>query len=143
MSERRNEAPRRVTTITTGAQRKAETLFGSALQQMPDEFLECRDIRHLWEVTRNYHVVDAVEDAGIQPRMGHNTFVERKLRCTRCGMVRSDAYVIAKRARWQGLERLSSTYTMPEGYGVQGVGHMQGAGDMIRYEAYQRVLKEM
>jgi hypothetical protein len=120
--------------------RDREDIFGQAIENMPDEYLQCRDVKHPWEVVRDYHLVDAEREEGIYPRHGHNVYVRRLLRCPRCGKKRSDAFIVATKSRWQALERLGSTYEDPPGYGVAGIGHLPGTGDMIRGEAYRRVM---
>jgi hypothetical protein len=117
-----------------------EDIFGAALTNMPLTYLQCRDLKHKWNVTRDYHLVDTEKDETIQPRLGYTTYVRRELRCTRCRKRRIDAFIIENRGGWQMLVRLNSTYDDPDGYGVTGIGHLVGASDMVRGEMYRRVL---
>ena len=118
-------------------------LFAGSIQEMPDRFLQCRDIKHPWRIARDYHVVDASREVGVNSRLGHAVYVQRLLICTRCGMQRSDAYVIATNSRYQSLERLNSSYSPPKGYTVKGVGHLSGRNDLVRGEVFRRVVGKL
>jgi hypothetical protein len=118
----------------------AEDTFGAALNNMPDNYLQCRDIKHPWVITRDYHLVDASRDEDVFPRMGHNTYVRRELRCERCGKKRVDAYLISYKDGWQVLVRLNSSYADPDGFSVKGIGHLSGTAEMVRGEIFRRVL---
>lgn len=127
----------------TPSVRDREDIFGDAVSNMSDAYLKCRDIAHEWEVTRDYHLVDAKLDVAIQPRLGHDVFVRRLLRCTRCGKKRNDAFVVATKRGWQALEKLNSTYDDPPGYLVKGVGLLAGRGEIVRGEVYRRVMDQV
>lgn len=123
----------------TPATRQAEDTFMAAVSDMPDNFLQCRDLKHRWDVVRDYHLVDASKDADIEPRLGYAVYIRRLLRCPRCGKKRSDAFVLSDDRRFQVLEKLNSTYTDSDGYLVKGVGRrISGTADLVRGEMYRR-----
>lgn len=71
----------------------------SILRELPDEYLKCRLIAHLWD--------DDEEDREVwgDPTRALN------LRCARCGMVRDDSF------DWRG-GLLDRDYDPPEGYQI-------------------------
>lgn len=92
-------------------EKKAAT---EALHETSDEFLECRDLHHPWEVVGCYYVGNEVH---------------RKLFCRRCETEATD--------RWTGRgERIRRGYKYPEGYKTKGI---RITPLLVRREVLQRV----
>lgn len=87
-----------------------------AVHNLDEAYLECRDLRHPWQLMGYFRIGSAVA---------------RQLSCPKCHTIRKDVWTA-------GGERLSSGYTYPEGYQVKG----SGGGirpDMVRREVLSRV----
>lgn len=70
-------------------------------------------------------VVDTRRESRIA-RAGFQLFAERRIRCSRCGMVRSDAYQITSSRGHTALIKINSTYPeTPHGYYVKGQGRLE------------------
>lgn len=70
-----------------------------ALAESDDKYLECRDLRHSWQLIGCFYV---------------SSDVHRKLRCARCKTEATDV--------WTGKgERIRREYKYPQGYQVKGV----------------------
>jgi hypothetical protein len=119
-----------------------EDAYVDALDRMPVEFLDCRR-SHLWEVIRDFHLVDCFEDADRSTRMGYSRYVEQVWKCTRCSMKRSDAFYMEKRGHRTALVKLgSSSYTPPPGYYVVDVpGSTAGRGELLRGLQFDRAMR--
>lgn len=89
--------------------------FADAVADTPDDYLDCRDLRHPWA------------DASYRVNGGE---VERSLVCARCGTVRNDRWTL-------GGERVGSSYQYAEGY--QFVGLLDGPdATAVRREVIRR-----
>jgi hypothetical protein len=85
------------------------------LTEMPDEFLECRDLRHVFFPVGYYR---------------SNGYVHRRLQCGRCGGLGRDTWDS------QGRRVKPRGYELPEGYRVKGTG---GVATDVRKEVLSRV----
>ena len=76
------------------------------LQELPDDFLDCRDMLHAWSRTKSYVPLGRNEK--------HPSELLRETVCIRCGTVKRDVYSA------RTLERQSTTYVHPAGYIIKG-----------------------
>jgi hypothetical protein len=102
--------------------------FLARLAEVPDEYIQCRTTQHKWDEIQRLRVVDTNNEEGRYARGGYVTFAERRLRCARCQMVRSDAFHITSAEGHTALRSLGSTYPeIPPGYYVKGQGRLDRA----------------
>lgn len=91
----------------------------AAAKSLPEEFVSCRDVGHTW---RQFRV--------IRVRGGYN----RDLFCPTC---KTNRHEFISRTG----EKLSTSYTYPDGYQFKGMGRIQGDGrNVLRLESVVRVL---
>lgn len=118
---------------------QAEQLVAGDLSQLPDRFLNCRDLRHDWKVESNYHDAGfTVEGAGVKQA------VERVILCKTCGTRRTDVSVVVERANSvPRMEKLSTQYKYPKGYLMKRgqIPRDIGVSQLVRYETLRRVLE--
>lgn len=119
---------------------QAEQLVAGDLSQLPDKYLNCRDLRHDWKVESNYHDAGfTVEGAGVTQA------VERIILCKTCGTRRTDVSVVVERANSvPRMEKLSTAYKYPKGYLMKRgqIPRDLGVSQLVRYETLRRVLAE-
>jgi len=107
-----------------GAMSKADDkFFVEHLEELPDEFVECRDLRHSWALLQKFHPVD-----GKTKRVN---YVVRTLKCVRCRTERTDVLDV------RTFDRVSTAYHYAEGYTIKG-NKAGNRGTLIRREAYRR-----
>jgi hypothetical protein len=114
-----------------------EELFISAIEEMPDEYVACREMGHPWRISSPFRLVDTdLEDR--PPRGGYRQFAERKWTCARCGKVRSDAFAITtSRGGHTALHKIApSKYDDPEGWKIAGIGGVRGLRDLLYGRAF-------
>ena len=95
----------------------------SFAESLPEKFLYCREMGHNWRPFS----AGRFRDGGF----------ERILRCTRC-----------RTRRVQGISArglvLSNRYEHPDGYLVQGIGHIVGEGrGVLRLESIKRIVSQV
>lgn len=91
-------------------------------EQLPDKYLHCRELGHLWRPWK----------AGHHPDGGYT----RTLRCTRCRTKREQE--LSER----GMV-MTSRYIHPEGYLSEGIGRITGEGrGLLRLASIKRVLTD-
>jgi hypothetical protein len=99
--------------------------FLARLSRMDADYLECRTLKHSW-TGAPLRVVDTRQESSRVARAGHSVFAERRIRCSRCGMVRSDAFQISSSRGHTALIKINSTYPeIPPGYYVTGQGRLE------------------
>jgi hypothetical protein len=76
------------------------------LNELPDEFLDCRDMMHAWKRTKSYVPV------GENPAKA--ALLLREMECVRCGTIKEDTFSA------RSLERVSTQYKHPTGYLIKG-----------------------
>lgn len=113
--------------------------FVHGLQNLPDEYLACRDINHPWEIDEDYHIVDASNQVDVQPIRGQSRYVRRTAKCPRCGKTRIESFIITP--NWTGLQHISTHYTDPKGFQIKGTGSMKGKRSLVRGEAFRRIIE--
>lgn len=109
----------------------AESL-AEALQELPDKWLACRDMRHAWLVEEDFHVTVAT---GRRPQE-----IKRLLVCMRCAVEREETY---HPVQGNGLERVHSHYRYPSGYQLKGVPRGNKPSWMVQQEQYRRSMTKM
>lgn len=118
-------------------------VFLAGLDEIPEEFLICRELQHVWEITDPFRVVDSTREQGRQSRGGERVFAERKMTCRRCKMIRSDAFKISSVRGRTSLRKISGTYFPPEGYAIPGIGRgVKGLTDFVHGAAFDQVMNE-
>lgn len=109
-----------------------EGIFVDALEHAEPEFLACREMAHRWTVSSGFQLIDAEREPDRQPRGGYRSYAERRLTCQRCGMIRSDAFAISTTMYGHtSLQKISSSYTQPDGYAIPGIGNARGMRDLL------------
>lgn len=115
-----------------------EDAYLTALQNMPEGYLECRSTQHRMNVTEPFRIVDTDNEAGARPHMGHKIYAKRTLECDRCvdpetghGMIRHDFYAITSRRGHTVLTKINSTYVGPPRYFIEGLGRPEGARGLV------------
>lgn len=119
------EADRRRTTRARAQIRKNKNLTSvtsealadptKALKSLDDEYVQCRDLRHPWEVVGYYRA-----DGGVR----------RRLKCPRCGTQRIDEWT-------KSGHRMGTRYEYAPGYQLKGTGG--ASNEQIRVEVLRRV----
>ena len=100
----------------------------TALKSLPDNFLDCRDMRHAWTVTQDYFLAE------------DDNRIIRELACTRCGTFRRDSFRATRDGR---LVRFGTSYTYPDTYQLTGVAHGVKPQEVVRGEIYRRTLAHL
>lgn len=97
---------------------------------LKDEWVDCRDMRHAWQVHTDFYVDD-------------DSRIHRDLECMRCGTVRKESY---ENNKW-GLNKTSNAYVYPENYQLTGVQlrGIQGGplNQLIRHDQYRRAMDKI
>lgn len=101
---------------------KRTTAALKRLMNLDNDYLLCRDIRHVWELA------DVHKGATISTGQ---TVMQRRLSCGRCGTERLDTYL------YPSYDRVSSDYRYPDGYGLQG----RVPNTEVRRETFKRFKK--
>jgi hypothetical protein len=117
-------------------------VFLAGLDGMPENFLICRELQHIWKVTQPFRVVDCLKEIGRYPRGGQLVYAERRLTCSRCTMVRSDAFKISSDRGRTTLRKISANYIQPEGYAIPGTGYgARGLTDYVHGVAFDQAME--
>lgn len=111
---------------------KAATTLAEALENLPDEFIRCRDLRHSWDVLNDFHVAIHVGQK-IQE-------IHRDLICLRCTATRKEVY---HRGAYGGLLKVSNSYKLPKGYQIHGVPRGNKPASIVQGEMYRRTLEKL
>ena len=101
------------------------------VHELPDDFLECRDLRHAWKITRDYELVHDIVGG---PRGAR--YADRVATCLRCEAMRVELYRV-----WPDrLERLGPPrYSRPKGYDLKGKKQGYDVIGLVRKEQFDRV----
>ena len=100
-----------------------------ALTEVSEAFLRCRDLKHAWEVTEDFHEVADNRDT--------NAYIGREVTCTRCDTVRSERYQLTK----DGLVRSATSYLYPENYKLEDLPRGVKPVSIVREELWRRVVE--
>lgn len=117
---------------------EAQAKVAEGLKQLPENFLDCRDLKHSWQKQANYRPREQHMEPGTgQVKTRVSPLLYRNLVCTRCGTGRTD--VIYART----YERLSVSYTYPENYQMPGVPRGVKSSTILRQESVRRAMEEV
>lgn len=105
--------------------------LANALTKLPDEWVDCRDMRHSWRVSVDFHVSEA---AGRHPNE-----IRRELVCTRCETIRKEVYHHTAR----GLDKVHQGYAYPEEYQIKGVPRGVKPSSIVQEEQYRRAMERI
>lgn len=111
--------------------KKLAEALAAKVQELPENWLMCRDVRHAWEVTTDYHVT---KQKGTKVQE-----IRRTLTCLRCQCERHERYHITT---W-GLDKVGQVYKHPEGYVIHGVPRGVKPSYIIQGEHYRRVMEKL
>jgi hypothetical protein len=101
-----------------------------ALQRMPDEYLQCRDLRHLWHREGGYTVAGTVDGGSI---------VERSVVCQRCGTSKVEKHLLVeKRGKPTRMQFLGTSYRYPDGYLMPEMSRSEHPRELLRGEEFRR-----
>lgn len=89
------------------------------LRSLDNDFIECRSIRHRWEMSRFSAL--SPDERKVRKPEGANQVIKRVLTCTRCGTVRNDYF--GRNSKRGMFERIKSEYAYPTGYVFRGAKH--------------------
>lgn len=116
----------------TRADASAVKDFRDGLKKLPDAYIECRDMRHSWYVSHDFHVApDSTEG-------GRVVLLDRVLSCTRCPKTRTQHF---KQGRY-GLEKLGETTWSPKDYRIPGIPRGVKTQIIVQQEAYRRAIEK-
>ena len=101
--------------------KREEQFLSEHLADLPDDYVECRELRHQWFRQGKYTEVK-----------GSKGLVARTLECARCEAVRTDVLNV------QTFDRVGTTYTYPDNYTIKGNTLRGGAAKLVRREAFAR-----
>lgn len=104
--------------------------LAEALQELPDNWIMCRDMRHAWTVEQDFHVVKVQKKA---------SEIKRVLTCMRCSTERIETY----HATDWGLEKLRQHYSYPDHYQIHGVPRGVKPSFIIQGEQYRRAMAKL
>jgi hypothetical protein len=109
----------------------AEKEINAKARKMPDAYLNCRDMRHAWDILNDFYVLKTIQVGKVVTHVG------RTLQCQRCPTVRKETYIIRK----NGLEKISQFYEYPEDYLFQGVPRGVKPSWIFQQEQYRRAVR--
>lgn len=104
--------------------------LAAALTELPENWLMCRDMRHAWTVSEDFHV-EKNKGATVQT-------IKRVVSCLRCETKRVEFYTPNR----LGLEKISQHYTYPENYQFKGVPRGIKPSWIIQAEQYRRTMEK-
>lgn len=108
-----------------------EKLLKAGLKDLPDEFFVCRDVRHKWDISQDYHEVPYTH-AGRKLQA-----LRRVLTCDRCGGTRVQHFMNGR----YGITKLTDTPSRPAGYSIHGVPRGVKQTAIIQQESYRRAME--
>ena len=121
-------APSNASKVSPGDMATLEGL----LEELPEKFIQCRDLRHAWSVDNDFYVWD-------NPSEVRALTIARDLVCLRCGTVRRQRFV---QRRW-GLERLGNNYSYQDGYQVHGVPEGLKPAQAVSIVQYKKAMRKV
>lgn len=112
---------------TTHTTRMSLRDYRERLSEYNQDYLLCKDLRHLWQVQESY-----------TPYADTENWMHRVLTCARCGTTRTDTFFLNKKTK--RMERGGSTYRYPSGFSMRGLPQEKHLGEVMRYESFLRTL---
>lgn len=110
---------------------KDAQILANALQDLPENWLICRDMRHAWEVSQDFHVV---KQTGTKVQ-----HLRRTLSCLRCETLRNERYIISR----YGVEKEGQSYTYPDQYQLEGIPRGVKPSSIVQAEQYRRAMEKV
>jgi hypothetical protein len=100
----------------------------TVLKETPKEFLACRDIRHLWTIVDEFHIVEETVEG---------KYLERGMECTRCKTRKIERHLL-RTDRWgiYRMVRVSSGYSYPEHYLIPEMTRTDHGTEILRAERF-------
>lgn len=121
-----------MTRITKAQQDKIGPLT-EQVRSRSKESLQCRDLRHAWEVPKGYTKVEV--EGGVRGAI----YVERVISCHRgCGVERIELFRI--HTHW--MERLNVRYVYPKDYKITGDREGVSLTGIVQLELYMRSIAD-
>lgn len=112
---------------------EAAAAVAAALHELPETFIQCRDVRHAWAVSEDFYVHATGEHKTIQE-------VRRELVCMRCNTGRVEIY---HPTRYMGLEKVKQFYVYAEGYQLKRVPRGVKPQQILHAEQYRRAMERL
>ena len=110
---------------------KDAAILANALQDLEDNWLMCRDMRHAWEIEVDFHVATQ-----IGTKVKH---LRRTLVCLRCGTERNERYIMTR----SGVEKETQSYSYPDGYQLEGIPRGVKPSSIVQAEQYRRAMEKV
>lgn len=117
--------------LTQDEIKEAQKRVAKGLRSLPENFLDCRDLKHSWRKVSNYRPREMHTEGG-KSKTRISPLLYRTLECQRCGTVRTDTIYA------RTFERLSVSYDYPEAYTMPGVPRGVKSSVILRQEAVRR-----
>lgn len=111
--------------------KQAAADLANALMELPDNWIQCRDMRHAWGVIEDFHVHTS------QGRKIRE--LRRVLGCVRCSTLRIEIYHVGR----FGLDKVRQHYTYPDHYQIKGVPRGVKPQSIVQNEQYRRALERV
>lgn len=109
-----------------------EQAVALALEDMPDQYLACRGMRHAWAVMNDFYIMAG--DIGAR-------FLRRDLTCTRdCGTIRHDTWLLGRSRNGVPTitQKLPAHYAYPADYQLHGVPRGVKSSTLVFQEELRR-----
>lgn len=113
--------------------RAAASRLASALTELPENWIACRDFMHAWTVENDFHVVPPDHSRRKQLE------IARTLVCTRCETIRKEVYIQER----FGLNKIAQSYSYPENYQIPGVPRGVKPKSIVQAEQYRRAMEKI
>lgn len=111
---------------------QAAKVLTTALQALPDNYLECRDMRHAWYVEEDFHVVKSLGTRPIE--------VQRVIGCRRCTSKRVEHYQPGLNHR---LVKVSQNIKYAPGYLLHDVPRGNKPSSLINQVQFERAMERV
>jgi hypothetical protein len=124
--------------MTPGTARKKTTTpappgIGEQINNLPPEFLRCRDLSHDWDVPKGFFKVEL--EGGVRGAL----YVEREVVCRSCGSVKTELFRVHRRF----MERLGPpAYKRPKGYDLVGPKKGEPIKGMVQLALYMHSIAD-
>lgn len=110
---------------------KASAALAAALVDLPDTWIQCRDMKHAWTVVQDFHVTHRFH-------IGNKIqVIARVLECDRCQTQRHETYL----HNGVGLDKIGQHYAYEDGYQLKGIPRGNKPQSIVQNEQYRRALE--
>lgn len=107
-----------------------DQLLLDRLKKLPQDYILCRDLRHIWKVDRDLH---------LEGEISGRQRVERTMTCARCSTVKTEHYVL--HTSMSGIQRLSSVgyhYAYPPEYAIPEMSRAEAPREILRAARFSK-----